>query len=69
MSARLAPGAVVRIEILCSWPRIGQTRVNVRRAEGTVLGPVAFEPGMTRVRVGGVAVRLLTEYLTPVAAK
>lgn len=65
MSERLEPGTAVRIEILCSRPRIGQTSVRVRRAQGTVLGPVAFEPGMTRVRVNGVAVRLLSEYLTP----
>jgi hypothetical protein len=66
VSGHLPPGTAVHIEILCSRPCIGQTRVNIRRMQGTVLGPVAFEPGMTRVRVNGVAVRLLNEYLTPV---
>jgi hypothetical protein len=65
MTAPLKPGTTVRIEILCERPYIGQTRTHVRRMTGTVLGPVAYEPGMTRVRVNGKAVRLLSEYLTP----
>jgi hypothetical protein len=64
----LAPGTAVRIEILCERPRIGATRVNVRRMLGVVLGPVTYEPGMLRVRVNGRAVRLLREYLTPDSA-
>jgi hypothetical protein len=63
--AELPPGTAVRIEILCERPYIGATRVNVRRMRGVVLGPVAYEPGMLRVRVAGKAVRLLREYLTP----
>jgi hypothetical protein len=65
MTAPLEPGTAVRIEILTERPAIGQTRIHVRRLQGVVLGPVAFEPGMTRVRVNGQAVRLLSEYLTP----
>jgi hypothetical protein len=57
-------GTEVDIEYLLSTPRIGQTRVCVRRANGVVLGPVAYEPGMLRVRVDGRAVRVLTEYLS-----
>lgn len=56
-------GTEVDIEYLMSTPRIGQTRSWVRRARGVVLGPVAYEPGMLRVRVDGHAVRVLTEYL------
>jgi hypothetical protein len=65
MTTQLEPGTAVRIEIPLTKPRIGQTRQYVRRLQGVVLGPVAFEPGMTRVRVNGQAVRLLSEYLTP----
>ena len=64
----LPPGTAVRIEIPAFRPRIGTTRLPVRISRGTVLGPVTFEPGMTRVRVNGSAVRLLSEYLTPEAS-
>lgn len=62
---QLPPGTPVQIEILCSRPCIGVTRITVRRMRGTVLGPVAYEPGMTRVRVNGKAARVLSEYLNP----
>ena len=46
-------------------PRIGQTRMTVRVWAGVVVGPVQFEPGMTRVRPeSGPVRRVLTEYLT-----
>jgi hypothetical protein len=67
-TAELSPGTAVRIEILCERPRVGATRLNVRRMRGVVLGPVAYEPGMLRVRVGGEVHRLLREYLTPEAS-
>lgn len=65
MLGELAPGTAVRIEILLTCPSIGVTRVNVRRMRGVVVGPVAYEPGMLRVRVDGTVTRLLREYLTP----
>jgi hypothetical protein len=68
VSAQFPRGTVVRIEALTATPRIGQTRSCVRVSYGTVLGPVAYEPGMLRVMAGGRAVRVLTEYLTPVKA-
>jgi hypothetical protein len=64
-AAELAPGTAVRIEVLLSRPGIGVTRVNVRRMRGVVVGPVAFEPGIVRVRVDGQVVRLLRDCLTP----
>jgi hypothetical protein len=64
----LPPGTAVRIEIPAFRPTFGTTRLPVRILRGTVLGPVAFEPGMTRVLVNGAAARLLSEYLTPEAS-
>jgi hypothetical protein len=54
----------VDVKILLSRPTVFTTRVAVRRYTGELLGPVAFEPGLVRVRIAGTVHRLPREYVT-----
>lgn len=63
----MQPGPGTRVRIEQPAGRVGAftTRMTYRISTGEVVGAVAYEPSMTRVRVGGTVHRVPLDYLTP----